>query len=407
MDRAIFKNTGWLLSAQSLVKVISFFYTIFLARSLGVNNFGLFIAALSYFSLIASVADFGITRYLVREVSKEEKKLSQLLSTTIFFRFSLLLIFSAVLMLGIYLFDPEIGRRNLSLLAILAVFPQSISLSLDAAFVALLKMRYSALGTLVLSTLTTLLGITLVSLGYGVQGAVVALILGQVLYTLTLVILISQQKIKWKIGADLTLLKSVLKGSLPYGILAMMGLIYFKVDTLLLSYLRGNFETGIYGAAYKFLEAIVFIPATLAVAVFPVLSKLHEVDNSNVKALSSRIIKIMFGLGIVVALGFIFILPEVIKILLPNYLTSIGVIRILSLAIPFMFIHVPLAQVVLSSDKYLKPVIFISLINLSFNIILNLIFIPQYGFWAAAWITVASDVLSFLTLYILIKKIFR
>ena len=80
------------------------------------------------------------------------------------------------------------------------------------------------------------------------------------------------------------------------------------------------------------------------------------------------------------------------------------VIQILALTIPFMFIHVPAAVVLLTSDKFLKPVIILSLLTVGFNVIANLLLIPTYGIYAAAWITVASEILSFTVFFLLLYK---
>ncbi|KKQ83069.1 MAG: Polysaccharide biosynthesis protein, partial [Candidatus Daviesbacteria bacterium GW2011_GWF2_38_7] len=86
------------------------------------------------------------------------------------------------------------------------------------------------------------------------------------------------------------------------------------------------------------------------------------------------------------------------------YSQSIPVIKILSLAIPFMFIHAPAVSLLLSTDKYLKDVLILSVLAVSFNIIANLIFIPKYGLFAAAYVTVLSEILSFVVFFLLIKK---
>ena len=111
-------------------------------------------------------------------------------------------------------------------------------------------------------------------------------------------------------------------------------------------------------------------------------------------------------LGVLVTASFILFLPWFIPIFLPQYLPVIGVVQVLSLAIPFMFVHVPLAQVLLSSDRYLKSLIFLSSIPVAFNIILNLILIPTGGYMAAAWITVFSDILSLGLLLVVINRYF-
>jgi len=100
---------------------------------------------------------------------------------------------------------------------------------------------------------------------------------------------------------------------------------------------------------------------------------------------------------------FILVLPLLIEVFLPSYLQAIDVIRILAISIPFIFIATPGVQIMLSTEKYLKTVIFLSLFTVAFNITLNLFFIPVYGFIAAAWITVLSEVLSFAVFFLFIQ----
>ncbi|HCE30915.1 TPA: hypothetical protein DEQ89_02775, partial [Candidatus Daviesbacteria bacterium] len=114
--------------------------------------------------------------------------------------------------------------------------------------------------------------------------------------------------------------------------------------------------------------------------------------------------KIMLLIGVFAVLGYFLVLPRIIETLLPNYSQSIPVIKILSLAIPFMFIHAPAVSLLLSTDKYLKDVLILSVLAVSFNIIANLIFIPKYGLFAAAYVTVLSEILSFVVFFLLIKK---
>jgi len=113
-------------------------------------------------------------------------------------------------------------------------------------------------------------------------------------------------------------------------------------------------------------------------------------------------------LGVGALLGYIFILPAVFSFFLPQYLPATQAIKILAWSLPFIFMATPGVQVLLSTDKYLKQVIFYSVFTVAFNIILNLILIPQFGFLAAAWVTVASDVLSFVVFYgLIMRKIFK
>jgi len=407
VDRKILKNSSWILLAQSLVKVVSFFYTLFLARSLGVENFGYFVAALAYFSLFSSLADFGFNRFLVRVGARESFRLPEILASTLLLRAVLSTGLLAIFSVLIYLIDKDITRVNLSLLAVLAVIPQSMALTFDGVLVAVQKLSYSALGLLTLSVATTVIGIYLVSGGYSTYGAVSALILGQMTYLLVNFLLVSHRRIGLNVKVNLKILKEVTLGSLPYGILGVLGLLYFRIDSLMLSYLKGSIETGIYGVAYRFLEAIIFVPSAFAAALFPVLAKL-EGQTQNIKIIYLSALKTFGALAILVTISYFFVIPEVIKQFLPRYSGSVEVIKILSLTIPFMFLHIPGAMVLISTDKYLRPVIKLSLVTLFFNVVLNLILIPKMGVIGASWVTVLSEALSFIVFFLLLyKKILR
>lgn len=401
--KAILKQTSWLFFAQVLTRGIGFFYIIYLARVLDVFDFGLYTVALAYFSILSGVADFGFNRFLIREVAKDSSKASELLWNIVIFRLTLTSILFAAFSIILYLLDPDKMRVGLVLLASIAILPQAIALTFDAIFVAIQKLQFSAVSLFISSLATALAGLYLVGNGFGPMGAVNALIFGQVAYVTILIILLYRRQRLVLSTVHVSVIKKIVIGSLPYGLLSVLGLLYFRIDAILLSYLRGSFETGIYGAAYRFLEAVTFIPSAFSMALLPVLARLHDSSVKDVKKIYFKSFKIMLGLGLVLLLGYVIILPEIIKVVLPNYLLSIDAIRILSLTIPFMLIHVPAVSVLLSTDKYLKQVLILSVFALTFNITLNLIFIPQFGFIAASWITVASEILSF-TIFFLFTK---
>lgn len=405
--RQILRQTFWLILAQTLTRIVGFFYTIFLAKNLGVSDFGLLTVVLAYFSIISSVADFGFNRFLVREVVRNEMKTSELLCNVVMLRLAQAAILFAVFAIFLYNLDPDKIRVSLILLAVLAILPQSVALTFDSIFMAFGKLQFSAVALILSSLLTTLAGLYLVTSGFGVMGAINALIFGQLIFAATQIFLLFRNFGLLLANIKLSIIKKAIIGSLPYGLLGVLGLLYFKIDAVLLSYLRGNFETGLYGVAYRFLEAIIFVPGAFAVAFFPKMAKLHDENLAEVKKLYFSSLKLMVVLGVTLMLGYLFILPLAVLLFLPQFLQALAAIKILSLSIPFIFLATPGVQVLLSTEKYLKGVIVLSFLTVAVNIVLNLLFIPKFGFLAAAWITVLSDVLSFIIFYLFItRKIF-
>lgn len=402
--RGILKQTTWLFLAQGLTRAVGFFYTIYLARNLGISEFGLFSVALAYYSLISAITDFGFNRFLIREVALDTKKASELLVNITILRLTLMSVVFAIFAVAIYTLDPEKLRVHLILLAVLAVLPQSVAQTLDSVFVALKKLQFSAISMITLSLSTTIFGVYLISAGYSVAGAVSALTLGQLVYTLSLILLMGIQGVNLFSQVRFSILKVIVRDSLPYGVLGIIGLISFKIDTVILSYFRGNFDAGIYGAAYRFLEAVAFIPIALSTALVPILARLHEVNRGEISRLYFKSLKIMIVVALIVVGGYLSFLPLIINTFLPKYTASIEVIRILALAVPFMFMHVPSGQVLLATDKYLKHLIILYTVLMVINITLNLVFIPKFGYIGAAWLTVLSEVSTFAAFFLYLKK---
>ncbi|OGE41618.1 hypothetical protein A3A45_03485, partial [Candidatus Daviesbacteria bacterium RIFCSPLOWO2_01_FULL_36_8] len=349
------------MGAQVLTRIVSFFYTIFLANKLGVEGFGLITVAIAYFAILSALTDFGFNRFLIREIARGELKIADMLGNILMLRVLLPSIVIILFSIVLYSLDPDKMRVSLILIAVLAVFPESIAVTLDGIFIGLQKLQYSAISLVIASSSAAILGFYLVNGGSGPVGAVIAIIFAQIMWALCLLIFLLRKKLLSFSKLNFSLMKKILVGSLPYGLIGVLGLLYFRIDSVILSYLRGSFETGIYGAGYRFLESIIFIPGAFGFALFPSLAKLHDTNISDMKKLYFRSLKLMGLLGLIIFLGYLFILPEIIRILLPNYSQSVDVIRILSFSIPFIFVATPGVQVLLSSDKYLKSVIFLSL----------------------------------------------
>lgn len=402
--RKILQQTSWLFLAQVISRVISFFYVIFLARNLGVSDFGLYTTALVYFYFFSAIVDFGFNRFLIREVAKSRSKIVELFSSISLFRLTLTSLVYALFALTLYFFDPDKSRVNISLLLVLAILPQTLGQTIDSIFIAIQKLQLSATSILAASLVAAVSGVVLVGAGFGPTGAAVAFILGQLIYSLTLLYLLQKLNIKFLSYVTLPILKRIISGSFFYGILIILGLIYFRIDILLLSYLKGNFDTGIYGAGYRFLEVALIIPTALSTVIFPHFSRLNKEKSRDLFKLYKKSVLLLLALSFFIALAFWMILPGFIKIFLPSYALSIDVVKILALSIPFFFISSLQATFLMSCEKLLNHLIGASIFMICFIVSLNLILIPKYSFVGAAWVTVISETMVVLIFSVLIKK---
>ena len=79
----VFKNTGALFVGTIGRMVITFGFVIYLARYLGVEGFGKYELALSYFDLFLSLGATGLTILITREIAHDSSSLNQYVSGAI------------------------------------------------------------------------------------------------------------------------------------------------------------------------------------------------------------------------------------------------------------------------------------------------------------------------------------
>lgn len=397
------RNASWLLAANSIVKLITFFYTILLARYLGPSDYGLYIYALTIFGIIMAVSDLGLARYLTRELSKETSKITtfpvQILLVSTISSLIFLLISSTLFLL----FDPQKIRVFVTLIMLFAVIPNTQILIIQSIFTANEKMKLVAISMLGLSIASSILGIFVIFSGAKILTLALSFAISHILILGVNFYLIKKQHLNFNIKIDFNFYKTAIKNSLPYAVLTLIGLLYFRVDVILLSIFKNNAVTGYYGAAFRFLDAVHFIPLAISTAIFPLMSRLHYNSVGELKNIYFKTTSILFVLSIPITFIFFFGAEFLINLLYgPSFNQSIPVLRILAFTIPFMFLHVPGSHLLFASEQYLNQVLALSIVTVVFNITGNLMLIPKYGQLAASWVTVASEVLSFLLFFGLI-----
>lgn len=398
MDKNILQNSSWLWFGQLGVKAISFGYTLFIIRYLSVGDFGFYVTATAYFSLLSSISDLGVSQYMVREIASGKAKIEQLLPEIISLR--LFIVIGLITFGGLFmsLLDRDSYRVSIILLGCLAVIPQMVALTLDSILIAKEKLALSAKGLITLSLGTTIIGAGLLLIKPDAESVLLALISGQIIYFLVQWWSLRQIGIKLVWPKALPRWRYLLSGFWQFWIINLLGFLYFKVDTLMLTYWQGSQAVGIYGTGYKFLESVIFIPSAISAALFPVLARMADKP----KQIYPLFIKsVTTNLLISAPLVIIFwaILPWIIDLFLPGYREAIPVVKILAWTIPFIFMISPHAVVMMSIPKLLKPLLILSIINLIINVTLNSIFIPKYSYLAASWVTLISDIIGFCLMF--------
>ena len=379
-------------ASQILSYLLIFFYVLYVARYLGAEGFGILSLAISLTGIFGILVDMGLSTLMIREYFRDKSKTNKFISNT-----ALMKIILSFLMLGLlYLFVnisgyPELVK-NMVFVVYLSVMINAFCLIFSAVMQAEEKMEYVSIST-ILNSVVMLSG-TLIGIYYSFN-----IIFFAGLYvisnSLNFIYLSSVYLLKFdvpKIEVDLGFWKSTLKEAWPYGFTGLSGLLYTYVDSIMLS-LHASLVVGWCGAAYRLMMITLFIPNTVNIAIFPLMSRLHVSSKDSLILINERYLKYMLIVGVPLGLGTTILADKIILLVFgAGFAPSVIALQILIWTIVFTFAGATFAQLLQSTNKQLL-LTKISFICLIINIILNIILIPKYSYVGASLVTVITEII--------------
>lgn len=406
MVKKVFYNVASQVFGKGLTASATFIVTILISRALGEAGYGDFTKIAVFVGYFYTLADFGLNSIYVKiaDDKNQVNLLKTLLGTRLLMAVSLVMVASAIGFLVPY--DP-VSATGFSPLVKIGIAIASLTIITQAAYTttnALFqkKLRYDlstiavaagAVAVLVGTLLVTLMGggVLAYTAIYTVQGIVNVAVAYFFIRKLTGLAVVPRF-----LKEDA---KKIISSAWPVGIALILNLIYFRIDVFILSNFRSSAEVGVYGLAYQFFEAALTIPIFFANSIYPPLSQLAA---KNYREFKSKVNFWLLTLTGISALLVIFL--EVIAKFIPfiyqgRFTGSVISLQILALGMPFFFASALLwhTLIIFGRQKFLIPIYGI---GAAFNLVANLIFIPQYGYMAATVITVISEALVLMLLVI-------
>jgi O-antigen/teichoic acid export membrane protein len=180
--------------------------------------------------------------------------------------------------------------------------------------------------------------------------------------------------------------------------------IYLKIDQVMIKWLVGLKEVGIYAVAAKFSEAWYFVPTAIVTSLFPKLIKLKVAEPVNFNIRLQQTFDLLFVIALVVALLVSLMAEPAIKLFFGDkYLESSSILTIHIWAALFVFMRAAFSKWILIENALVFSLITQGLGALA-NVGLNLVLIPHYAGYGAAVSTLLSYAMaSYFSLFIYSK----
>ena len=388
-SRAV-SNSLFILVARSVSRVVSLVVVVVLANALGDTRYGQYTTLIAYLALVSVIADFGFNPLYTREAARNRQELGDYLGTLVVFKVVLAAASAVILAIAL---GVGAGLPGLILPGAALLIATAYANLLRNTFYAVGRAEFDAVAIIVEIAIQGGLIIFGARRHSGVSfyiWAYTASYLFTIVYSLVVIRVFNLGRVK--VGLDLNLVRRWFPLALPFGITFFLTNLYFRADVPILQHFRSFAEVGWYTFAYKPFEALQFVPLAIQAVVYPLLGVYFVSDKSRLKLAYERFFKVLVLLGWPLTVGTFVLVHPIIRLL--NRSGSFGqsepALRILAIAIVFLFANSAFyAMLNAINRQHLNA--WATGLAAAINIVLNLIFIPFYGYLAASTTTVLTE----------------
>lgn len=394
-----FANTSWLLGERILRMAVSLFVTIYVARYLGPERFGLLSYALSFVWLFSSLASFGTDNILVRELVRHPEQRKNLIGTVFWLKVCGSIVMGTAITTVLY-FRTE-DQQTYWLIALIALgFLFQATNVVDFYFQAQVQSKFTVRAQIIQLLITSLFKIYLVWNEAELVWFAVALMLDQAVVAVLFLIMYS-----WKIekfpylSFNIIKAKLLLKDAWPLIFAGMVVSIYMKIDQVMLREMLNAKAVGVYAAAVRLCETWYIVPTALMTSLFPAVVEARKKSETIYEERIQKLYDLMIWGSVAVALPTTLLSDLIILNLYGiDFQEATDVLSIYIWAGVFVSLGVASSKW-LVTENLQRYLFYITTLGAIMNVGCNLWFIPIYGIKGAAFATLlAQGTVSFIGL---------
>ncbi|MBI2453515.1 flippase [Candidatus Peregrinibacteria bacterium] len=406
--RKILSNTVSQIFGRALTALLSILIVKLITNYLGTSGYGEYVTVYSYLAFFGIAADLGLFTIAVREMAKDEEKTSFILGNILSLRTILAVSSMIVAVVSAYLIPKyqdtliPVGVAIASVSTLLSILTGTISSVLQVH----LKMQYNILGLVAGRILSFgyMAWVVLYGFKNDPQTGFIHLMIAGILSSALMLAVTYYYTRKLATIAyrlDLSFWKDVIFKALPYGIALILSLVYFQVDSILLSIMKNTTEVGIYGVPMKILEILTIIPVYFMNSVLPVLTRHLQQKSEKVKEVLQYSFDFLFICGLPIVIGgyilaynivFVISSPEFLSRLDDGFYGSDIGFKILIFALFFSYLNSMFGFTLVALNRQ-TDLLKINGAGVLFNIFSNIAVIPYFGFRGAAFTSILTELL--------------
>jgi O-antigen/teichoic acid export membrane protein len=376
---------------RALNLVLGVAVTLILVRSLGDRGFGEWATILTLTQLAGYLGEMGLEPAAVRRAAAEPDRSESWLGALVVVRLGLTLPSTAIAIACVV-----VVSRSTDMAVAGTLVSLTLLLSAASALRVVFQLRTRNDIPVAVMTVNSLLwtggAAALAAAGGGLVGfAVVFLAVAVVSAALQALLALRVHPIGLRRAG--TRARELLRVGIPLGIGGLLTLAYVRIDQLLVFQLAGARQAGLYGAVYRILDQAQFVPISLTTTLLPLLSAAHPGDPRRLRRLLQMGFDLLAVTSLpVLAFSIVAAEPTVRLLFGADFADAAPALPVLMGAYVLTSFGYLFGSMIVVLDLQVRLVAY-SAVALVFNVVLNLVLIPPFGFLAAAWMTLATQLM--------------
>lgn len=380
----LWRNAGQLGGAKVLNRGLGFFWTVVIARTLGVAGFGEYTYLIALVTLTSAFAEGGFTAIVSRDVATDAAMLETMVPTAM----GLTIVFNIAAMgvtLAIAWLDTPSTSRLLGAAVIALYLPLNGAFNvISAVFRGRDRFHYDSAFNVIQFLIFALLSGIALWLGWGVLGVLAAYVVRQLITLIATAILCERRIGPVRVAWDRKARRYLLTEGLPLMLSTAAAQVYIRIDIIVLSFFAGTSAVGIYSIASRFIDTLTTGASALGFAALPFLANTIRDAPGQVRAITRRAARQVLGISVVGAAVGVLISPFMIRRLYGVPFAASGhVLQLLLVTVPLYAVSQVLATLLIAEGRQ-RTLVAVYGGATALSILLNVLFAPMMSYYGSA-----------------------
>jgi O-antigen/teichoic acid export membrane protein len=403
LTRKIAHNTIYQIIGKIVSVALGLVALGMMTRHLGQEQFGWYVTTISFLQFIGILIDFGLIPVTAQMMSEPAFDKHTLFKNLLGFRFVTAVIFLGITPFIALFFPYPIEVKIAIAFTTISFLSVAMNQVLLGFYQTKLKMHIPAIGEVVGRIVLVISLWLFIREGLGflpIMGAVVA---SAVAYTLFLWAQAHTES-PAGFGFGMNIWRAIAVKMWPIAIAIMFNVLYLKGDIILLSLFREQVEVGVYGAAYRVIDILAQTAMMIMGVMLPLLA--HSWSRGQKVEFEKRYqqaFDAMMALAFPMMVGTIALADRMMLLVAgEDFLASGRPLRILAIAVFGVYLGAVFGHAAVAINKQ-RQVMWIYISTAIITLGGYLIFIPVYGMFGAAWMTVFSEIYTGALLFLAVR----